>query len=592
MPDNRADNVKLITKTDRNIVDSNQHMGKGCVNTLDRFFSSQTRVPCSSAFTTSIDVGYGGVLLALPSLLVNNLLKYVDRFKPEVGYYSIKHIFLSLSFLFLLRIKTLSQSSYLPCGELGKIIGLDRIPEVKTLRERIALFCERADIKQWSGSLSKDWMEAFPNLSGALYIDGHVNLYYGHSTNMPKRYVSRLKLCLSGSTDYWVNDMTGQPFFVVNKAINNGMIQVIKDDIIPKLNADVPNQPTMLDLQANKHLHKYMLVFDRECYSPDFFCDLWEERIAICTYNKNVKDKWADSEFVLHEGRLPNGEIQNVLLAERGVLLQNMGSSKKIWCREIRKKSESEHQTSIITTNYMLPTISIGLYMFARWSQENFFKYMMENFGIDNLTSYMKEKIDDTTKLINPKYRKLEYMQNKLVSKLNIRKAKFATMEMGDMPISENYRKSFLEKKAALVEIIKALETEKEQIKSLKKATQRKICFSELDENEKFDNVINQRKQFLDTIKIIVYRAETAMANLIKPKMGHADEARKLLQQIYKTDVNIYPCQQNRELIVEIHSLSHYKNDKVLKYLCEKLNSMEVKFPDTDMVMKYKMVSN
>lgn len=592
LPNDSNINTKPTTKTERNIIDSNQSMGKSCVNTVGRFFSSQTGIPCSSEFKSCIDVSYGGILLALPSLLVNNLLKYIDRFKPDTGYYSITHIFLSLAFLFLHRIKTLSQSSYLSCGDLGKTLGLDRIPEVKTLRERIALFCERADIKQWSGALSKDWMESFPDLSGALYIDGHVNLYYGHSTNMPKRYVSRLKLCLNGSTDYWVNDMTGQPFFVINKTINNGMIQIIKEDIIPKLNTDVPNQPTMLELEANKHLHRYMLVSDRECYSPDFFYDLWEERIAICTYNKNVKDKWDDSEFTIHKGQLPNGEVQEILLAERGILIQNGGSSKKIWGREIRKKSESGHQTSIITTNYMLSTILIGLYMFARWSQENFFKYMMENFGIDNLTSYLKEEISDTTILVNPKYRELEAKQKKLVSKLNIRKAKFATMEIGDMPIKENYRKSFLEKKAELVDIIKALEEEIEQIKTEKKATPRKICFAELDEKEKFNNVINQRKQFLDTIKIIAYRAETAMVNLIKPQMGHADEARKLLQQIYKTDANIYPDQQNKQLIIEIHSLSYYKNDKVLKYLCEELNSMEIKYPDTDMVLKYKMVSS
>jgi len=227
------------------------------------------------------------------------------------------------------------------------------------------------------------------------------------------------------------------------------MIEVIKQEIIPRLDKDVPGQPTHEMLTENIYLHRYMLVFDRECYSPDFFFELWQDRIAICTYNKNVKDKWPDEEFfpVIHEH---SGLKQEMELAERGVLLQNKGSDKKIWVREIRKKSSSGHQTSIITTNYMLSTVLIGIYMFARWSQENFFKYIMENFGIDTLVSYLKEKISDTTLLVNPLYRALENQQKKLTSKLNIRKARFASIILGESPMEDNKMKVFLYKKAEI----------------------------------------------------------------------------------------------------------------------------------------------
>jgi hypothetical protein len=74
-----------------------------------------------------------------------------------------------------------------------------------------------------------------------------------------------------------------------------------------------------------------MLVFDRECYSPDFFYDLWQQRIAICTYKKNVDEQWDECEFKTYQGKLPGGETVNLELAERGVLLQSKGSKKKIW---------------------------------------------------------------------------------------------------------------------------------------------------------------------------------------------------------------------------------------------------------------------
>ena len=532
------------------------------------------------------------MLLSLPALLSNGLLKYEQDFHPDQGYYSIASIFMSLAFLALLRVRTLAQSSHIPAGEIGKAVGLDRIPEVKTLRERIALFCSKCDIEQWGYKLSKSWLEDYPDLSGVLYIDGHVNIYYGSKTQMPKRYVSRLRLCMSGSTDYLVNDQLGQPFFVINKAINSGMIQTIKEDVIPRLNKDIPDQPTATKLAASPHLSRYMLVFDRECFSPNFFYDLWQDyRIAICTYNKNVKDKWPEEEFFTHKGKLPTGQEQEIELAERGVLLQNRGSKKKIWVREVRKKSKSGHQTSIITTNYLLPTIMIGLYMFSRWSQENFFKYMMQHFGIDTLVSYLKEKISETTILINPAHRTLEGQLKKITSKLNYRKAKFGSMELGDIPIDDKKAKKFLAKKAELRNEIVVLEQEADLIKQKKKQVPRKIQFSQLPENEKFDNAINQRKAFLDIIKMIAYRAETAMANRIKPNMSHPDEARKLLQQVYQSDANLWVNKNDRELCVELHRMSYWKDDKIIEKLCDQLNETKTKFPGTDLTICYKLVS-
>jgi len=587
-----SDITTCLTKSERSQIDNEQGMGKCCTNTVDRVLASITGIPYKTLFTNQIDLHQAGVLLSLPALLSNGLLKHKDNFNPDTGYYSLSSIFISLAFLALLRVETLSQSSSMPSGELGRAIGLDRIPEVKTLRERIALFCKKTNVEEWAHKLSVDWMQSYPELSGVLYIDGHVNIYYGEKTQMPKRYVSRLRLCMSGSTDYWVNDMLGQPFFVVNKTINGSMIETIKTDIIPKLDSDVPAQPSKDNLLDNSLLHRYMLVFDRECYSVDFFYELWQQRIAICTYNKNVKDKWADEEFIEYTEELPTGEKHKILLAERGVLLESKTTGKKLWVREVRKKSESGHQTSILTTNYLLSIFMIGVYMFARWSQENFFKYITENFGIDYLVSYMRGKIADTAMLINPQYRELENVQKTLTSKLNKLTAKFGSLVLGNTIIEDNKMKSFIKKKSELNEQINTLKIEIEQIKLKKLETPRKIPYSQLPEQQKFDTVINQRKFFLDTIKIISYRAETSMANIIKSEMSHSDEARVLLKQVYQSDANIYPDYINNTLTVELHRMTYRKDDIIIENLCAVLNETQTVFPGTELTMIFKLVSS
>ena len=598
----------INNKSDRNIEDSYTTMGKACSNTLERVLAFKTGTHCPVRFSTQVDLQNAGILLALPSLLANGLLTNTGYFEKESAYYSLESIFLSLSFLSLLRIKTLAQSVNVSCGELGRVIGLDRIPEVKTLRKRIAYFSNTGKVKQWAIDLSRLWLSSNEELSGILYIDGHVNIYYGEQTKMPKRFVSRMRLCMSGSTDYYINDRLGQPFFVVSKEINGSMIETIKKEIIPQLKSDIPNQADVKELEANPMLSKFMIVTDRECYSPEFIADLWDERISMTTYKKNVKDQWDDAEFYEYEELDENGNIVKVCLAERGTLLEYnkkeieinaetkketlKSKSKQLWVREVRKKSESGHQTAIITTNYMLKTVLIGLYMFARWSQENFFKYMIENFGLDTLVSYLKEKIDDTAMLVNPQYRNLEAQQRKLVSKLNVIKSKFASLILENTTIDDKKMDYYIKKKTDLMEQIQHLENEISEIKELKKTVSKKIIYAQLPESEKFTNAINERKHFLDTIKMIAYRSETAMANIIKTKMSNPDHARVLLRQIYTSDANLKPDYQTKQLVVELHRFNTRHEDKIVEFLCEELNKTETVFSGTDLTLFYKLVSN
>ena len=113
-------------------------------------------------------------------------------------------------------------------------------------------------------------MQAAPEQAGTLYVDGHVRVYNGDQTELPRHYVARQRLCLRASTDYWVNAMDGQPFFVVNQAVDPGLIHVIEQDIVPRLEREVPGQPDPALLAAQPRWHRFTLVFDREGYSPQF----------------------------------------------------------------------------------------------------------------------------------------------------------------------------------------------------------------------------------------------------------------------------------------------------------------------------------
>ncbi|MBU1657362.1 MAG: hypothetical protein KKB12_04275, partial [Candidatus Omnitrophica bacterium] len=124
--------------------------------------------------------------------MANGLLKHTrERFALPKGFYGVKHIFLTLSFIVLLRIKSIEAIQYLSPGELGKVIGSDRVPEIKTIRRKLGILARQNKADLWSSDLSKNWLKSDGELSGLLYVDGHVRVYHGKKTKLPKRYVSR-----------------------------------------------------------------------------------------------------------------------------------------------------------------------------------------------------------------------------------------------------------------------------------------------------------------------------------------------------------------------------------------------------------------
>lgn len=525
--------------------------------------------------------------MALPALISNGLLyKSHTYFQLPDGYYGLTSIFIILSFLVLLRVKSLESVRYLPPGELGKLVGLDRIPEVKTLRGKVDILSNSGNVENWHNDLSRYWMESSPDLSGYLYVDGHVRVYHGKQTKLPRRYVSRERLCLRGMTDYWVNDALGQPFFVVTTALTSGLISMLKSEIIPRLLEDVPNQPSEEALKEDVLLHRFVLLFDREGYSPDFFEDMFlTHRIACVTYNKYPGEDWPQDEFVEEEVVFKNGEKLVMQVAERRLV-----HSELTWIREIRKLTKSGHQTSVLSTNYKSSPGKIAGAMFKRWSQENFFKYMLEHFGIDRLIEYETKPMPETARVVNPEYRKLDSEIRKLNSKRSGLLAQFGSKKLEEIDDPKKVKK-YETQMAELREEITVADNTIDKLKQQRKKLPKHITFDQLSEDDKFKQLATDKKHFIDTIKMIAYRAETAMANIIRPEMVRKDEARSVVRQIFNKDVNLKPDEMNKLLIVELHNLTNKYEDKLAQIICDNLNDTEVKFPGTDMKIFYKLVS-
>lgn len=357
--------------------------------------------------------------------------------------------------------------------------------------------CNAADL--WAAHLARHWMEADPQAVGTLYIDGHVRVYHGEQTKLPRRYVSRERLCLRGMTDYWVNDAVGRPFFVVEKVVDPGLLKTLEQDIVPRLIKDVPGQPTVEQLEEAPHLCRFVMVFDREGYSPVFFRNLWKKhRIGCLTYHKHPAEAWPQSWFSEHTVTMPNGEITVMKLAEMGSFV---GTGKNgSWMREVRRLTESGHQTSLIGTTYEPSHTWLAAHMFSRWCQENFFRYMMQHFAIDLLQEYGTEGLPDTEPVVNPAWRELERSRNSLVNKLRYRRARFAELSIHPESESDEARyEKWLQAKALLLDEIEHRERELNELKAKLKETPKHITWAQMEEKDRFCRLLPGRKRLMDT---------------------------------------------------------------------------------------------
>jgi len=567
-------------------------MGMGCTRVVERVLASVGKLSgAPSRFETAVDVAQGGVLWALPALLSNGLLRRLGpHFSLPKGFYSLVHIFLLLGYMALCRIKTNEQLRYQPPGEWGLLLGLDRIPEVRTLRDKLKHLSDQGQVESWAAALSQEWMEADPEAAGVLYVDGHVRVYHGKKTKLPRRYVSRERLCLRGMSDYWVNDRQGRPFFVIPTPFTSGLLDMLRTQIVPRLLEEAPGQPTPEALEADPLLARLTLVFDREGYSPEFFRDMWtEHRIACITYHKYPKEDWSEQEFAEQEAMLPHGERVKMKLAERGSYVGDR--QKGLWVREVRKQTDSGHQVAVIGTDFKSDVGEFGLRMFARWSQENFFHYMLQQFNIDALAEYRVEESDETKRVVNPAYRQLESQIKTQAGKLSRKVREFGELSLKPDPPPEEMA-TYERKKGDLREDIECLERDLDRLKTTRKETDKHLPLGELPEADRFKQLTTTRKQLVDTIKLIAYRAETAMAGLVRESLAHRDEARALLQEIYRTEADLIPDAGTQTLTVRLHHLANPLSDRAARALAEHLNATDTVYPGTNLLLRYELVSD
>ena len=519
-------------------------------------------------FEAAESVAKAGVLVALPALLNQGLLEVGQQIYGRLrnGYYGLSAMLLTFGLMALVRIKSTEGLTNHAPGEFGLVLGLDRAPEIKTVRRKLAELAARGQALEFSRAFTERWTAEAPDTLGYLYLDGHVRPYHGRTHTLPKTHVQRRRLCMPATTDYWVNDTHGEPLMFVTAPANEGLLAMMEDELLPQIRKLAGDE------------RRVTLIFDREGWSPKRFKQWQHAGFDVITYRKGKYRDWQRRAFQEVTVEV-SGRTVKYLLGERRLRV-----AKGFRMREVRRLCDDGHQTSVVTTRRDLPIETVALRMFSRWQQENFFRYMRHEFALDHLPTTAVEPADPQRSVPNPAVKAQKRELGRVKAELTKAEQAYGQQAHANPEHKVRTVRGFKISHAELGRNIKQLRSAHEQLAAEIKALPKRVPVRETMEGTPIVQLERERKLITDTFKMVAYRAETQLANLVGPLLPHRDDhARKFMRQVFELPADLLPDYAQGTLVVRMHSMTTPRDNHALAALCAVLNDLAVCYPGTEL---------
>jgi hypothetical protein len=511
-----------------------------------------------------------GVLLALPCLVESGLFRISWKLYGDMGpaFYGLRTTLLTLLLMALLRIKRPEQLKEKDPAAFGRLLGLDRAPEVKTLRRRLTRLAAQHCAEQLGAELARVRVDQRGHLMGFLYVDGHVRAYHGERQISSNAYVARRHLAMPASTDYWVNDSSGDPLLVITGEVDAALTKAM-----PRL---------LREVREVVGERRVTIVFDRGGWSPQLFAEMIKSGFDVLTYRKGRCRRINERRFVHRRAKL-DGRLVEYLLHDQPVRFLKG----KLRVRQVTRLCDGGHQTNVITSRWDLSDIEVAYRMFDRWRQENYFKYMREEFLLDALVDYQIEPEDPTRAIPNPERRALD-------KEIRVARADVARLEreLGAAAATnaERRRPTMRGFKIAHGRLGKQLRKARARVSILfekRRNVPKRVEVRDLSERTVV-KLATERKHLTDIIKMVAYQAESDLIGLLRPHYARVDqEGRTLLHELFATAGDIRVSES--ELNISLAPLSSPHRTHAAQALCELLDKTATIFPGSRLRIRFAM---
>ena len=520
-------------------------------------------------FGSAKAVARAGVLLAVPVLVASGVFECAHKIYGSLGaaFYGLRTSLLTLLLMALWRIKRPEGLKEYSPVDLGRVLGLDRVPEVKTLRRKLVLLSAAGRAAQFGTALAQQRI-AVRGIMGFLYIDGHVRVYHGRHA-LPKAHVAKTRFFMPATTDYWINESGGDPLFVLTVDANASLVRML-----PEL---------LRHIRGLVGRRRITIVFDRGGFSPKLFQQMLAEGFDLLTYRKGQRGrsrKVPRRSFKTCRTRL-GGRLSTYYLADQEVRLLKG----KLQLRQVTRLTGNGHQTPILTSRRDLSAAQVAYRMFDRWRQENFFKYLSQEYALDALVDYATTTDDPARDVPNPAWAAANAKLQRGSASLEKLQAEYGLEAWTNL---EQQRRTMRGFKAAHSKLGRKIQTALEQIRQLKKqrdAIPARVPVQSLHQ-EPVVKLAPERKHLTNLMKMIAYQSESDLLRLVVPCYRRVeDEGRTLIQSALASAADLRVTR--KELRVTLAAQSSPHRTRAIAQLCCDLNAMKTRFPGSKLRMRY-----
>ena len=518
-------------------------------------------------FGSAAAVPRAGVLIALPVLIASGVFECAQKIYGSLGpaFYGLRTSLLALLLMALWRIKRPEGLKEYSPADLGRVLGLDRAPEVKTLRRKLARLAAAGCAAQFGQALAQQRVTAHGDAVGFLYIDGHVRVYHGKHA-LPKAHVARMRLSMPATSDYWVNDASGDPLFVVTAQANAGLVRML---------------PGLLEqIRSLVGRRRLTVVFDRGGFSPKLFQQILAAGFDLLTYRKGRHPKIPRKRFQKYRTTL-GGLVSSYTLADQEVRLLKG----KLRLRQVTRRMDNGHQTPILTSRRDLPAAQVAYRMFDRWRQENFFKYLREEYALDALAEYATTPDDANRQVPNPAWAAVDAQLRRAYAQLDRLQAEYGLEAWTN---SEQQRRTMRGFKNAQGELNRKLWDAWEQVQRLEKrraAIPKRVPVQSVMDKPVV-KLAPERKHLTNLIKMLAYQSESDLLRLVAPHYRRADdEGRTLIQSALASAADIDVT--HKELRITLAAQSSAHRTRAVAQVCKELTAVQTLFPGSRLRMRY-----
>jgi Helix-turn-helix domain len=541
----------------------------------DRFLARQGLLADAvPLFAPAEHLPRAGVLLAVPVLVKHGVLSIFEKVYGSLhpSFYGLRTLVLTLLVMALLRIKRPENLKEYAPDDLGRVLGLDRAPEVKTVRRKLAELAARQQGQQLMQALAQQRLAQQEEALAFLYIDGHVREYHGQEP-LAKAKKPQSPVARTATTDYWVNDAVGCPLLVVSSEMNEALTQVLQP-ILEQVKALVPAE------------QRLTVLFDRGGFSPQLFRLLIDSGFDVITYRKGKRRPLAQSNFTEHTLEIGGRRLQYQLCDQAKVKVGRLRAARKkrrpgetpqfLWMRQVTVLRQDGGQTQVLTNRTDLAAAVVVYRLFARWRQENYFKYMEAEFALDALVEYGTEESSPEGDRPNPRRRAVEKRLRQARAEVERLQASLGEQAEANEESQRPTMRGFKIAHAELREQLQAAEARVARLEQKREKLPKRVPASDL-------KVLKKEKRYVvDAIKLTAYQIETELLEMLREHYPRTeDEGRTFLQSAFQSCGRLEVG--TNELRVTLAAQSSPHRSRALAALCEKLNALDTCFPGTNL---------